>query len=518
MAALICAAHLTFLLNPLTAAGAAAFVNVGRLVGNNAGSSTVSTALRRQPSLLHLGLSGSSGSGGSPHSHRVSLSDVDCIDEEATLPLPSSLTPPSSASFYSEDDLRNVLDAHCQIQQQAAQMDASTGAFTAEDSLSSIRGLHELVEQTVLGIQLDAKEPALVARSHAEGSLGDNAEEQPSSFFTLNNNMTIDDLRQRVSKLRAIASDVDGTLLTANHRLHPVTWSAIIRAVAVAQRNRERQNQRGVRQQPPAWESSSRIQYFFPATGKSKSGAFQSFNDPDVERLLSSEPGVFCQGLYCVGVNNTVIYQNQLSARHVEAMEAFAIQHNITLLAYYSVAEELYTLERTADPQIVHDVHHVWNEPAPIIIPTFVEPPAGDHAKGLSRFNKILVMHHDEAFIRNVIRPGIEQMVTTQLRDNPPSITSAISTMVECLPANCGKHVGVQAVCDQLGVDPATELLAIGDAENDIEMLQMASIGIAMGNAPDSVKAAADVVLSITNDDGGAGLAIEQLGLGDYFE
>jgi len=92
------------------------------------------------------------------------------------------------------------------------------------------------------------------------------------------------------------------------------------------------------------------------------------------------------------------------------------------------------------------------------------------------------------------------------------TVTRAVPTMLELLPPGCSKAAGVRKLCYQLGIDPRTELLAIGDAENDVEMLQMAAIGVAVGNAVQLAKDAADVVLEETNDEGGAGLAMELFG------
>lgn len=52
--------------------------------------------------------------------------------------------------------------------------------------------------------------------------------------------------------------------------------------------------------------------------------------------------------------------------------------------------------------------------------------------------------------------------------------------------------------------------MAFGDAENDIEMIKEAGIGVAMGNAMDSVKKVADVVTS-SNDENGIGQVIDDL-------
>ena len=84
--------------------------------------------------------------------------------------------------------------------------------------------------------------------------------------------------------------------------------------------------------------------------------------------------------------------------------------------------------------------------------------------------------------------------------------------MLELLPQGCSKALGVEKLCQALGIDPSTQLLAIGDAENDVEMLEMAAIGVEVGNAGDLAREAADIVLDETNDDGGAGLAMEVLG------
>ncbi|TFC12437.1 Cof-type HAD-IIB family hydrolase [Cryobacterium algoritolerans] len=54
---------------------------------------------------------------------------------------------------------------------------------------------------------------------------------------------------------------------------------------------------------------------------------------------------------------------------------------------------------------------------------------------------------------------------------------------------------------DQLGLDPESAI-GIGDSSNDIEMLQVCGVGIAMGNATDAVKAHADEVTTSVLDDG----------------
>ncbi len=70
-------------------------------------------------------------------------------------------------------------------------------------------------------------------------------------------------------------------------------------------------------------------------------------------------------------------------------------------------------------------------------------------------------------------------------------------------PVGVSKASGLQHVCDRIGLE-AADVLAIGDGRNDIEMLRWAGRGMAMGQATDDVKAAADAVALTVYDEGAA--------------
>ena len=70
---------------------------------------------------------------------------------------------------------------------------------------------------------------------------------------------------------------------------------------------------------------------------------------------------------------------------------------------------------------------------------------------------------------------------------------------------------GIQEYLDRLGIS-VRETMAFGDGHNDIEMLRFAGIGVAMGNASDEVKGAADYVTDSVDEDGIA-LALQHFGL-----
>jgi hydroxymethylpyrimidine pyrophosphatase-like HAD family hydrolase len=53
---------------------------------------------------------------------------------------------------------------------------------------------------------------------------------------------------------------------------------------------------------------------------------------------------------------------------------------------------------------------------------------------------------------------------------------------MQVLPLGASKGAGVSWLLDRLGVAPEA-VMALGDGENDVEMLQLAGLGVAVGNA-----------------------------------
>lgn len=64
------------------------------------------------------------------------------------------------------------------------------------------------------------------------------------------------------------------------------------------------------------------------------------------------------------------------------------------------------------------------------------------------------------------------------------------------------------AVMEMQGIKP-DEIVVFGDGVADVTMLQLAELGIAMGNAPDSVKRCADYV-TLSNNEDGVAVAVEK--------
>lgn len=71
----------------------------------------------------------------------------------------------------------------------------------------------------------------------------------------------------------------------------------------------------------------------------------------------------------------------------------------------------------------------------------------------------------------------------------------------DCVAKDTDKATGIDTVIKYYGFD-ISETMAFGDGGNDITMLKHAGIGVAMGNANDNVKAAADIVTTSVDEDG----------------
>ena len=90
----------------------------------------------------------------------------------------------------------------------------------------------------------------------------------------------------------------------------------------------------------------------------------------------------------------------------------------------------------------------------------------------------------------------------------PLAVTTSFGENMELTAPGVNKGSAVQALCVRLGLEP-NQVMAFGDAGNDLELLGWAGWSFAMGNASDEAKATARY-LTGTNREGGVGMAVEQ--------
>jgi hypothetical protein len=97
------------------------------------------------------------------------------------------------------------------------------------------------------------------------------------------------------------------------------------------------------------------------------------------------------------------------------------------------------------------------------------------------------------------------ELIDIQNKTNPhiaglcDSVFTA-SVLLEFVPLGVNKGKGLRKLAEMLDID-MSEVIAIGDNQNDLPMIECAGLGIAVGNALDEVKEKADLVMDLTNNE-----------------
>lgn len=108
------------------------------------------------------------------------------------------------------------------------------------------------------------------------------------------------------------------------------------------------------------------------------------------------------------------------------------------------------------------------------------------------------------AFADSALRTEALQVFTA--RDDC-TVTWSLPSNLELNTATANKGAGLLALAKQLGI-PRSQVMAVGDGINDLDMLRAVGYAVAMGNAEEPVLQAADFVTASCDEDGVA-LAIE---------
>ena len=114
----------------------------------------------------------------------------------------------------------------------------------------------------------------------------------------------------------------------------------------------------------------------------------------------------------------------------------------------------------------------------------------------------------DEATLR-ALRSRAERDLGRRVRMHSLINKNYRGQILEFLAPGTGKWPALRRIAADEGIDPR-QIAAVGDDDNDVEMIRGAGLGIAMGNAVDSAKAAA-VHVTRSNAEGGVVEAIERV-------
>ena len=254
---------------------------------------------------------------------------------------------------------------------------------------------------------------------------------------------------------KAIFMDIDGTLLS--HSLKRVPKSAV-EALRCAREN-------GI--------------LLFAATGRS------NIELEEVACLgdIKLDGFVTLNGAYCY-VGNEVVHKNPLPPAAVAAI--------VERLAH-SPFPCIFCEENKLYINMTNDYVRELQKFLGLSIPPVCDPQQALEAD-IYQLAVFATSKEEEAFLRSLPQTKI----TRWAKDG-----------FDVVNATTNKWTGILHVLMFLGIKPH-EAAAIGDAENDVEMLVNAGYSVAMGNADDNIKKCADFVTSHV-DDGGLAKAIKHL-------
>lgn len=261
--------------------------------------------------------------------------------------------------------------------------------------------------------------------------------------------------------IKLVAIDLDGTLLTSHHQVSPRTIEVIRRA------------------------ADSGI-HIVIATGRPRWSGY-AFAD----QLGLKTPGVYLQGLTVYDKEGNLVHEQYMDPEIVRKVVDFCDARRYTVMLYNR--DRSFAKERNP----LTDRMMQYGESLPQFVETLADIPSQ------VIINKTVIVSENHADqIRHELAAELNGSATVFLSQ---------ANLVETLPLGASKGNGVRMVIEDLGI-PVAQTMAIGDGENDIEMLQYVGLGVAMANATPHLKQVAKHI-TLSNDEDGVAAAIEQFAL-----
>jgi len=251
---------------------------------------------------------------------------------------------------------------------------------------------------------------------------------------------------------KVVALDVDGTLLNSDHVISKETLTAIKYA-------------------------QSKECFVTISTGRPV-GCINDF----IEELKIKGPVITYNGACVVdSVTKTVMYEQCLDARTALELVDFALENDISFIFWSN--DTLYT------NSINDDVRYYSN-----IINVNAKETSDYLALATKGITKLLLIS------RNNRIDDLKRAIPHNIRKSTNYFTSH-PQFIEFVDRNVSKGIALSKVTELLDVDQE-HVVAMGDGENDIEMIKFASLGVAMENASDHVKTYASFVTKSNNNNG----------------
>lgn len=264
-----------------------------------------------------------------------------------------------------------------------------------------------------------------------------------------------------MNNFKMVCLDIDGTLLNSNHKINEKVKDTI-NIVA---------NEKNI----PVILVSARMP---------KGITF-------LQRELQIEEPIICySGALILDKDGKILSKEFINVLHLEEIYKLVNKHNIHISLYkddqWYIEEMDYWAKQESEitnitPQIIDfkELIKLWKK------------------EGTGP-NKILCMANPNEI--NILKENIKA--------NELNIYPSKPTYLEIMPPNASKTSAINYLQKKFHINKE-EIIAMGDNYNDIDMLEYAGVGIAMGNAPDEVKKRANDV-TLTNDEDGVSESLEK--------
>lgn len=266
-------------------------------------------------------------------------------------------------------------------------------------------------------------------------------------------------------KYRLLAVDIDGTLVNSRDELTPATRDALRRAIEAG------------------------VQVVL-ATGRRYSRAL-----PLVEPLGISVPLVTsCGALIKHPADHRTLYRASLRRDVLVRLLGVLAASGYDAILYgdtYHEGFDYYCRCLEVDSPELREFYEL-NDGSQRLWPTLMTEPPDDIFAGcaIGPRNEMLRLHE-----------ALQQQLPGELYTHVLRSPRYRGFMCEIAPARITKWFGIERLATGWGIRPE-EICAVGDDVNDIPMIEAAGLGIAMGNAPDDVKAVADRIAPAHDHDG----------------
>ncbi len=263
--------------------------------------------------------------------------------------------------------------------------------------------------------------------------------------------------------IELVVVDLDGTLLNSKHEMSKRNEMVLKKAI-----------EQGIK--------------VVIATGKTRASGLEI-----TKRLNLDTPGIYLQGLTIYKADGTLMREQILDPGVARQVITYAEDRGFDIVIYSGEQILVRTINDYSKELAVK-----YHEPMPEAVGPL------QNILAHTPVNKLAALRRGEPEHITALRWQLGMQLNSKVR----MMQAMIPDMLEILPPNSSKGVALKALLKTMNLT-SDKVLAIGDGENDLELIQTSGIGVAVENADPKLKEAADHVVG-SNDKDAVAEALEK--------